>query len=131
MKTHIYINEFFENNQLFSTFDYLEPQLDKDDPVYTLIKILGELDFSKLISMYNDKGHKAFNPIMMFGIVTYANMLGIRSVDEMVKRCKRDLGFITLAKGLKPKRDTFYNFINSKLNDLIIDDLHYQLLSHF
>lgn len=131
MTNHNYNNEFFEKNQLFSTFDYLELQLDKDDPVYTLIKILGELDFSELISMYNDKGRKAFNPIMMFGIVTYANMQGIRSVDEMVSRCERDLGFITLAKGLKPKRDAFYNFINNKLNDLIIDDLHYQLLTIF
>ncbi len=131
MKTHVYFNEYFEKNQLFSTFDYLVLQLDKDDPVYTLIKILEELDYSELLSMYKDKGRKAFNPIMMFGIITYANMLGIRSVDEMVSRCERDLGFITIARGLRPKRDAFYNFLNNKLNALIIDNLHYQLLSIF
>ncbi len=131
MKTHNYFTEYFEKNQLFSSFDYLELQLDKDDPVYTLINLMEGLDFTELISMYNDRGRKAFNPIMMFTLITYANMLGIRSVDEIVSRCERDLGFITIARGLKPKRDAFYNFRNNKLDALIIDNLHYQLLGIF
>ncbi|MDA3931319.1 MAG: IS1182 family transposase [Tenericutes bacterium] len=131
MKTHTYFTEYFEKNQLFSTFDYLELKLDKDDPVYTLIDLMEELDFTELISMYKDKGRKAFNPIMMFTLITYANMLGIRSVDEIVSRCERDLGFITIARGLKPKRDAIYNFRNNKLNALIIDNIHYQLLGIF
>lgn len=131
MKTHYYFTEYFEKNQLFSSFDYLELQLDKDDPVYTLINLMEELDFTELISMYNNRGRKAFNPIMMFTLITYANMLGIRSVDEIVSRCERDLGFITIARGLKPKRDAFYNFRNNKLDALIIDNLHYQLLGIF
>ena len=131
MKEHIYYTEYFEKSQLFSSFDYMELQLDKDDPVYTLINLMEELDFTELISMYNDKGRKAFNPIMMFTLITYANMLGIRSVDEIVSRCERDIGFITIARGLKPRRDAFYNFLNNKLNALIIDHLHYQLLGIF
>ena len=131
MKTHTYFTEYFEKNQLFSSFDYLELQLDKNDPVYTLINLMEDLDFTELISMYKDRGRKAFNPIMMFTLITYANMLGIRSVDEIVSRCERDLGFITIARGLKPKRDAFYNFRNNKHNCLIIDNLHYQLLGIF
>jgi transposase len=122
MKTHNYFTEYFEKNQLFSSFDYLELKLDKNDPVYTLINLMEELDFTELLSMYKDKGRKAFNPIMMFTLITYANMLGIRSVDEIVSRCERDLGFITIARGLKPKRDAIYNFRNNKLDALIIDN---------
>ena len=45
---------------------------------------------------------------MMYAVVTYANMRGIRSVDRIVDLCERDLAFIWLTRGQKPKRDAFY-----------------------
>src|SRR5690554_2821970 len=53
-------------------------------------------------------------------------MCGIRSIDRIVDLCQRDIGFMWLAQGLKPKRDAFYNFINNKVSKEILDDLHYQ-----
>ena len=47
---------------------------------------------------------------MMYALVTYANMRGVRAVDRIVELCERDLAFIWLAKGQQPKRDAFYDF---------------------
>ena len=40
---------------------------------------------------------------MMYAVVTYANMRGIRSVDRIVDLCERDLAFIWLTRGQKQK----------------------------
>ncbi|WP_420806798.1 transposase, partial [Abyssisolibacter fermentans] len=66
--------------------------------------------------------------IMMFAVLLYANMRGVRSVDRIVDLCERDIAFIWLTKGEKPKRDAFYDFINNKLTTEILDDLHYQFI---
>ena len=65
---------------------------------------------------------------MMYAVVTYANMRGIRSVDRIVDLCERDLAFIWLTRGQKPKRDAFYDFKNRKLTSDILDDLNYQFM---
>ena len=53
---------------------------------------------------------------------------GIRSVDRIVDLCERDLAFIWLTRGQKPKRDVFYDFKNRKLTSDVLDDLNYQLM---
>lgn len=124
-----YYNEFFEIGQQKINFSFFELNLPDDDPVYTLKKILEDIDFSSLTARYSSKGRTGCNPIMMYAIVTYAGMLGVTSVDKIVELCKRDLAFIWLAKGQKPKRDAFYDFIDKKLNTDVLDDLHYQFIT--
>lgn len=126
MKT--YYNEFFEKEQQKIHFDLYQIGLPEDDPVYTLIQVMEELDYSSLLAKYSKKGRKPYNPIMMFAVLTYANMRGIRAVDRIVNLCERDIAFIWLTKGLKPKRDAFYDYINNKLDDEILDNLHYQFI---
>ena len=75
--------------------------LPDDDPVYTLKKVMEELDFSGLLANCSDKGRTGYNPIMIYAVVTYANMRGIRSVDRIVDLCERDLAFIWLTRGQK------------------------------
>ena len=87
-----------------------------------------EMDFSSLTARYSTKGRSGYNPIMMYALVTYANMRGVRAVDRIVELCERDLAFIWLAKGQRPKRDAFYDFKGEKLTSEILDDLHYQFL---
>ena len=87
-----------------------------------------ELDFSGLLANCSDKGRTGYNPIMMYAVVTYANMRGVRSVDRIVELCERDLAFIWLTRGKKPKRDAFYEFKGKKLTSEILDDLNYQFL---
>ena len=87
-----------------------------------------DLDFSGLLACYSDKGRTGFNPIMLYSVVTYANMHGVRTVDRIVDLCQRDLAFIWLTKGQKPQRDAFYDFKGKKLTGEILDELNYQFL---
>ena len=128
MLTTNYYNDFFEFGQQKINFSFFELSLPDDDPVYTLKKVMEKLDFSGLLANCSDKGRTGYNPIMMYAVVTYANMRGIRSVDRIVDLCERDLAFIWLTRGQKPKRDAFYDFKNRKLTSDVLDDLNYQFM---
>ena len=121
-------NQFFEKGQQVINFNFYKIGLSADDPVYTLIKVLEDFDFSSLLVRYSNKGRKGYNPIMLFAVLLYANMRGIRAVDRIVELCERDIAFIWLTKGEKPQRDTFYAFLNDKLTNEILEDLHYQFI---
>lgn len=123
-----YYNDFFGKGQQKIALYLYESRMPNDDPVYTLKKILEELNFNRLLEQYSHLGRKGYNPIMIYAILLYANMRGIFSVDKIVESLKRDLGFIWLAEGQQPARDTFYNFINEKLTIEIMEDLHYQFI---
>ena len=128
MLTTNYYTDFFELGQQKINFSFYELSLPDDDPVYTLKKVMEDLDFSGLLANCSDKGKTGYNPIMMYAVVTYANMRGVRSVDRIVELCERDLAFIWLTRGQKPKRDAFYEFKGKKLTSKILDDLNYQFL---
>ena len=128
MTNNKYYNDFFELGQQKINFSFFELSIPDDDPVYTLKKVMEELDFSGLLSRCSDKGRDGYNPIMMYAVVTYANMRGVRAVDPIVELCGRDLAFIWLTGGQKPKRDAFYDFKNKKLTGEILDDLNCQFM---
>ena len=128
MLTKDYYNDFFDFGQQKINFSFFELGLPDDDPVYTLKKVMEELDFSGLLACYSDKGRSGFNPIMMYAVVTYANMRGVRAVDPIVDLCQRDLAFIWLTKGQKPRRDAFYDFKGKKLTAEVLDELNHQFL---
>jgi len=123
-----YYNEFFEKGQQKIYFDLYQIGLPSDDPVHTLKTVLEDLNYSSLVAQYSTKGRKGYNPIMMFAVLIYANMRGVRAIDRIVELCERDIAFIWLTKGQKPKRDKFYDFIKYKLTDPILEDLHCQFL---
>ena len=123
-----YYNDFFEIGQQKINFSFFELSLPDDDPVYTLKKVMEELDFSGLLACYSNKGRTGYNPIMLYAVVTYANMRGIRSVDRIVDLCQRDLAFIWLTKGQKPQRDAFYDLKEKKLTEEVLDELNYQFM---
>jgi transposase len=128
MQKQDYYNEFFELGQQKINFSFFELHLPDDDPVYSLKKVMEELDFSGLLACCSDKGRTGYNPIMLYAVVTYANMRGVRAVDRIVELCERDLAFIWLTKGQKPKRDAFYDFKSKKLTGEVLDELNYQFL---
>lgn len=51
------------------------------------------------------KGRKGYNPIMLFAVLLYAGMRGVRAVDRIVELCEIDIAFIWLTKGEKLGRD--------------------------
>jgi transposase len=126
MKT--YYNEFFEKGQQKIYFDLYQIGLPSDDSVYTLKKVMEDLNYSSLSAQFSTKGRKGYNPIMILAVLIYAQMRGIRAVDRIVELCERDIAFIWLTKGEKPKRDAFYDFKNLKLSKEVQEDLHYQFL---
>ncbi len=128
MNKQDYYNEFFTFVQQEINFHQFELHLPEDDPVYTLKNVMEELDFSKLLAQYSTKGRTGYNPIMMYALITYANLRGIRAVDRIVECCERDLAFLWLCQGNRPKRDAFYDFKNKKLTQEVLEDLHYQFL---
>ena len=123
-----YYNNFFDIGQQKINFRFYELGLPDNDPVYTLKKVMEELDFSGLLACYSDKGRTGYNPIMLYAVVTYANMRGVRAVDRIVDLCRRDLAFIWLTKGQKPQRDAFYDFKGKKLTGEILDELNHQFM---
>ena len=50
-----YYNEFFELGQQKMNFSFFELCLPDDDPVYTLKKVMEDLDFSGLLANCSDK----------------------------------------------------------------------------
>ncbi len=128
MQKQDYYNDFFEIGQQKINFSFFELSLPDDDPVYTLKKVMEELEFSGLLACYSNKGRTRYNPIMLYAVVTYANMRGVRAVDRIVDLCQRDLAFIWLTKGQKPQRDTFYDFKGKKLTGEVLDELNYQFM---
>ena len=56
MTNNNYYNDFFELGQQKINFSFFELRLPDDDPVYTLKKVMEELDFSGLLACYSDKG---------------------------------------------------------------------------
>ena len=87
-----------------------------------------ELNFSGLLANCSDKGRTGYNPIMMYTVITYANMRGVRSIDRIVDLCERDIAFIWFTQWRKPKREAFYEFKGKKLTSDILDNLNYQFM---
>ncbi len=123
-----YYNEFFEKEQQKIKFNLYEIGLPENDPVHTLKKVLEVMNFEKLLKMCKPKGRRGYNPIMMYAIILYASMRGVRAVDKIVELCERDICFMYLCGGQTPKRDAFYSFKNDKLLIEVMEDLHYQFI---
>ena len=99
MLKQIIITDFEFGQSENTNFSFFELHLPDDDPVYTLKKVMEDLDFSGLLACYSDRGRTGYHPIMMYAVVTYANMRGVRAVDRIVELCERDLAFIWLNEG--------------------------------
>ena len=123
-----YYNDFFELGQLQINFNLYQLGVPLDDPVHIVKRVMKELDFSSLLNQYSRLGRKGYNPIMLFSVLIYSSLRGVRSVDRIVELCTRDLAYIWLAQGERPQRDAFYDFINNKLSNEILKDLHYQFM---
>ena len=60
MTNNRYYNEFFELGQQKINFKFFELSLHDDDPVYTLKKVMEELDFTNLLAQYSNKGRNGW-----------------------------------------------------------------------
>ena len=87
--------------------------LPDDDPVYTLKKVMEELDFSGLLACYSDKGRTGYNPIMMYAVVTYANMREYVLLTVLLICVKET--FIILSLSTKSMYSTYFFYILTEI----------------
>ena len=111
----LFTNPFYQNYVAMSIFPYL--QLVRigtvwDRPGLYPEKGDGEIRWFETALPIFRQGKKRVQP--HHAVVTYANMREIRAVDRNVELCGRDLAFIWLTQGQKPKRDAFYEFKGSR-----------------
>ena len=107
MISNNYYTEFFELGQQKINFSFFELRLPDDDPVYTLKKVMEELDFTRLLAQYSNKGRNGYNPIMKYAVLTYANRY------TFVWRGTLNYHLV----GLLDSIDALYSRYNELLND--------------
>ena len=81
--THL-LSDFFEIGQQKINFKFFELSLPDDDPVYTLKKVMEEMDFTGLLAQYSNKERNGVIPIMKYAVLAYAGLRGVKSVDRIV-----------------------------------------------
>jgi len=72
MLTVNYYNDFFEIGQQKINFIFYELSLPDDDPVYTLKKIMEDLNFSGLLANCSDKVYKEFMLFCKINIIVFS-----------------------------------------------------------
>ena len=55
MNSNKYYNEFFELGQQKINFNFYDLSLPDDDPVFTLKKVMEEMDFTAVLAQYSGK----------------------------------------------------------------------------
>ena len=104
----------------------LEIKIDENDPVWKLVEICDELDYSKLYAAYHRSWRKV-DPATLFQLVVFAYMNGIYSSRNIEKACKNDIRFMWILQNAPaPDHSTIARFQDEKLTS-VIEELFYQL----
>ncbi len=117
---------FADRNQVVLPLN-IKIKLPKDDPVFKLVEICDQLDYTKLQKEYLRTWRK-INPATMFILLVYAYITGKYSSREIESACKTDIRFMwILGNEEAPDHSTIARFQNEKLVP-VIEDLFYQLV---
>lgn len=71
----------------------LERKISPDDPVFKLIEICDELDYTELYRVYLRRWRK-IDPATMFEVLVFAYMNGIYSSRDIESACRNDIRFM-------------------------------------
>ena len=113
-------------NQLFLPLDF-ETLIDENDPVWKLVEICDDLDYSRLNKEYV-RHWRAIDPAVMFEILVFAYLNGIYSSRDIEHVCKTDIRFMWLLHGQSaPDHSTFARFQNERLVE-VIEELFFQFI---
>jgi transposase len=81
-----------------------------DNVAHLIVLVVSLLDLSLLKLSYEDHGGVGYEPDQMLGVILLAYALGITSCSEMEDRCKYDVRFMLVARGLQPDERTLRRF---------------------
>ncbi len=114
--------------QVLLPFD-LGRVIPEDDSVRLLNRVLEEVDYKKLNSMYSSYGRKpVVEPKTLFKIIVYGYMNNIYSSRMLESACTRDINFMWLLnENSVPDHSTISRFKSEKLSE-VIDDLFSQFV---
>lgn len=122
-------NQNINNNKQIS-LKILENIVPSNDSVRILSQIMEELNYSKLMKAYSNKGRNpVISPKVLFKVLVYAYMNNIYSSRKIEKACNRDINFMWLLQGEKtPDHNTIARFRSKRIID-VGEDLFYQLVN--
>lgn len=105
----------------------LEYSLPKNDPVFTLVELCNQLDYTKLYRSYIRHWRK-YSPTILFKIIVYGYMRRIYSSRQLEEACNRDICFMWLLQDEPaPDHSTIARFQDERLA-YAMEDLFYQLI---
>lgn len=90
--------------------------------VFSVRKLLRELDWSGFEGVYNPKGRRPFHPAIMMGVIVLGVMEGVTSLRQLESRTRRDLAWWWVAGGVFPDHSSFGKFL-SRHSHRITDEL--------
>ena len=117
---------FRERNQVLLPIN-LEIKIRPEDPVFKLVEICDELDYTELYNAYL-RHYRKIDPATMFEILVFAYMNGIYSSRDIEKACRNDIRFMWILQNYPaPDHSTISRFQNERLTG-VIENLFYQLI---
>ena len=106
----------------------LERKINPDDPVFKLVEICDELDYTELYRAYLRRWRK-IDPAALFEVLVFAYMNGIYSSRDIESACRNDIRFMWILQNAPvPDHATIARFQNERLAS-VIENLFYQLIN--
>ena len=106
----------------------LERKINPDDPVFKLVEICDELDYTELYRSYLRRWRK-IDPAALFEVLVFAYMNGIYSSRDIESACRNDIRFMWILQNAPvPDHATIARFQNERLAS-VIENLFYQLIN--
>ena len=113
-------------NQVVLPFN-LEICIPKDDPVFKMVEICEQLDYTELYRAYLRSWRK-INPETLFELLVFGYMNRKYSARQIEEACRTDIRYMWILQGEPvPDHSTIARFQNEKLSG-VIEDLFYQLV---
>lgn len=104
----------------------LEIKIPNNDPVYRMVEICEELDYTALKNEYL-RVQRKHNPETLFMILVFGYMCRLYSSREIENACRTDIRFMWILQNEPvPDHSTIARFQNERLTP-VIEDLFYQL----
>ena len=105
----------------------LEICIPKDDPVFKMVEICEQLDYTELYRAYLRSWRK-INPETLFELLVFGYMNRKYSARQIEEACRTDIRYMWILQGEPvPDHSTIARFQNEKLTG-VIEDLFYQLV---
>ena len=109
-----FIEPPLERSQLLLMPPSVDEWVRADDPVRVYDDCLDAVDFRALIASYGSMGRPAYDPVLMFKLLSFAYRLGVTSSRRIAELARSDVRAMWLVKGCRPDFHTVARFRKEK-----------------